>query len=59
MLRHILRNALAPIAIGIAAAVLAGCATDARYKEGVNWVVYNEREKARLQAQGFPQYERD
>ena len=40
-------------------ATLAGCASDPRFKEGVSWVTYNEAEKARLQAQGFPQYNLD
>jgi hypothetical protein len=43
-------------ALGLALVVLAGCAADPRYKEGLSWVLYNEAEKARLQAQGFPQY---
>jgi hypothetical protein len=39
------------------AAILAGCASDPRYAQGLEWVVWNEQEKARLQAQGFPQFE--
>ncbi len=35
---------------------LAGCASDPRYKQGVNWVVENEAQKAQLNAMGFPQY---
>ncbi len=35
---------------------LAGCASDPRYKEGLNWFLWNEQEKARLNAMGFPQY---
>jgi uncharacterized lipoprotein len=38
------------------AAVLAGCASDPRYKQGLEWVLWNEQEKKRLNAQGFPQY---
>lgn len=37
-------------------AVLAGCASDPRYKQGLEWVQWNEQEKERLNAQGFPQY---
>lgn len=36
--------------------VLAGCASDPRYAAGLEWVMSNEAEKKRLQAQGFPQY---
>jgi len=39
------------------ASALAGCASDPRYAQGLEWVTWNEREKARLQALGFPQYE--
>ena len=45
--------------IGLALAVLAGCASDPRYKQGLNWVVENEAEKRRLNAAGFPQYNHD
>ena len=42
-----------------AACILGGCASDPRYKEGLSWVQWNEAEKKRLQAQGFPQYNHD
>jgi hypothetical protein len=45
------------VAVGFGA--LAGCASDPRYKEGIAWVTWNEQEKARLQAAGFPQYNHD
>jgi hypothetical protein len=38
------------------AAGLGGCASDPRYKQGLEWVLWNEQEKARLNAAGFPQY---
>jgi hypothetical protein len=38
------------------AAALSGCASDPRYKQGLEWVVWNEQEKRRLDAAGFPQY---
>ena len=38
------------------AAGLAGCAADPRYEQGLEWVQWNEQEKARLDAAGFPQY---
>jgi uncharacterized lipoprotein len=43
---------LAALALG----VLAGCASDPRYSQGLEWVQANEAEKRRLQAAGFPQY---
>lgn len=50
-------NALSKILIlTLVAAGLAGCAADPRYKQGIEWVQWNETEKARLDAAGFPQY---
>lgn len=50
-------NALGKIVIvTLVAAGLAGCAADPRYKQGIEWVQWNETEKARLDAAGFPQY---
>jgi hypothetical protein len=46
---------LAIIALGI----LGGCASDPRYKEGIAWVQWQEAERHRLQAAGFPQYNHD
>jgi hypothetical protein len=46
---------LAILALG----ALAGCTSDPRYSQGIAWVQWNEAEKARLQAQGFPQYNHD
>jgi hypothetical protein len=40
----------------IALSLLSGCASDPRYKEGIAWVQWQEAEKQRLQAAGFPQY---
>lgn len=45
------------VALLLLAGALAGCASDPRYAQGLEWVTWNEREKARLQALGFPQYE--
>jgi hypothetical protein len=42
--------------VALALAILGGCASDPRYKMGVNWVEEQESERRRLQAQGFPQY---
>jgi hypothetical protein len=46
----------ATLATALAVLVLAGCASDPRYKEGVSWVVWQEQERQRLEAMGFPQY---
>lgn len=43
----------------VAAATLAGCASDPRRAEGLQWVVAQQQERATLQAQGFPQYNLD
>jgi hypothetical protein len=37
-------------------ALLDGCASDPRYHQGLEWVLWNEQEKKRLEAAGFPQY---
>jgi uncharacterized lipoprotein len=50
--RFAVKALLAVLALG----VLAGCASDPRYKQGLEWVVWNEQEKRRLDAAGFPQY---
>jgi hypothetical protein len=56
---HRFRSIRAALAAALAALVLAGCASDPRYNEGVAWVVWQEQERQRLQAQGFPQYNHD
>jgi uncharacterized lipoprotein len=38
------------------AALVAGCASDPRYAQGIKWVQENEAAKAELERQGFPQY---
>jgi hypothetical protein len=54
------RNRLCRVVPGILLAVMvvgvAGCASDPRYKQGLEWVVWQEQERQRLQKQGFPQY---
>ena len=50
---RIARRLMASVLLVLA---LTGCAADPRYKEGLSWIVYNEAEKARLDSQGFPQY---
>jgi hypothetical protein len=44
------------VILTVIAAGLAGCAADPRYRQGLEWVQWNEMEKARLDAAGFPQY---
>ncbi len=43
----------------VAAAILGGCASDARNPKGLQWVVEQQQERDRLEAQGFPQYSYD
>jgi hypothetical protein len=50
-----LKIVLAIIALG----VLGGCASDPRYSQGIEWVQWQEAERHRLQAAGFPQYNHD
>lgn len=44
------------VILALLAAGLAGCASDPRYKQGLEWVQWNEQEKKRLNDAGFPQY---
>jgi hypothetical protein len=46
----------AALAVALALIALAGCASDPRYAQGVDWVVSQEAEKKRLDDAGFPQY---
>jgi hypothetical protein len=57
--KGMLRKVLGLIAVAVIGGILAGCASDPRYSQGLDWIVYNEREKVRLTAMGFPQYSRD
>lgn len=51
---------IAPLCLAlVGVAVLAGCATDPRSAQGRNWVVEQQAERTRLEAQGFPQYAHD
>lgn len=42
--------------LALALALMAGCTSDPRYKQGLEWVEWNEGQKKRLEAEGFPQY---
>lgn len=53
--RSILKSVMALVAFSI----LGGCASDPRYSQGVEWVQWQEAERQRLQAAGFPQYNHD
>jgi uncharacterized lipoprotein len=44
------------VLLSLLAAGLAGCASDPRYKQGLEWVQWQEAERQRLEAAGFPQY---
>jgi outer membrane biogenesis lipoprotein LolB len=44
------------LAAAIILALLAACASDPRYKQGLEWVTWQEQERQRMEAQGFPQY---
>jgi outer membrane biogenesis lipoprotein LolB len=54
---HASRSIRAALAAALALLVLAGCA--GRPSNGVEIVVWQEQERQRLQAQGFPQYNFD
>ena len=60
MHRFVLSRAPLKVILGVVAfGALAGCASDPRYQQGVEWVVWQEAERQRLQAAGFPQYNHD
>jgi uncharacterized lipoprotein len=40
----------------LAVVSLAGCASDPRYASGLDWVTGQSADRARLEAQGFPQF---
>jgi hypothetical protein len=46
----------AALAVALALTCLAGCALADRPSQGVEIVVWQEQERQRLEAQGFPQY---
>ena len=48
-----IRAALAAV---LALITLAGCALADRPSQGVEWAVWQEQQRQRLEAQGFPQY---
>ena len=42
--------------LALALALVTGCTSDPRYKQGLEWVQWNEEQKKSLEAAGFPQY---
>jgi hypothetical protein len=42
--------------LGVGLAGLFGCASDPRYSQGLDWVLWQEMERKRLDDAGFPQY---
>lgn len=42
--------------VAVTLGILGGCASDPRASQGLQWVTEQQSERARLQAQGFPQY---
>ena len=46
----------AALVAALALIALAGCALADRPSQGVEWVVWQEQQRQRLEAQGFPQY---
>jgi len=49
-------NSMRAFAAAVILAILAGCAADPRYAQGLEWVASQEQERQRLQAQGFSAY---
>jgi hypothetical protein len=49
-------TAIRAVCLALAVAAISACASDPRYSQGLEWVLWNEQEKARLDAAGFPQY---
>jgi len=56
MLQRERLNIRAALAAALILIALAGCASDPRYKQGVDWVTSQEAERKRLNDAGFPQY---
>ena len=57
--RTLSRSPLRTVMALVAFSIFAGCASDPRYKQGIEWVQWQEAERQRLQAAGFPQYNHD
>jgi len=57
--RAISRSTFKTLMALVAFGILGGCASDPRYSQGLEWVQWQEAERQRLQAAGFPQYNHD
>jgi len=57
--RKFSRSTLKTVMALVAFSILGGCASDPRYSQGIEWVQWQEAERQRLQAAGFPQYNHD
>lgn len=42
--------------LALVLSLAAGCTSDPRFKQGLEWVQWNEEQKKSLEAAGFPQY---
>jgi len=47
------------VLVSVVVGILGGCASDPRYRQGLEWVTSAEAEKQRLEQAGFPQYSGD
>lgn len=56
MARSRLDRILLLLVFAATVAGVTGCATDPRYQQGLEWVLWMEAEKKRLNDAGFPQY---
>ena len=56
MFRHEFGRIRAALAAALAVIILSGCTSSGRPSEGVEIVVWQEQQRQRLEAQGFPQY---
>jgi len=49
-------NAIGLACMALVLLLTAGCTSDPRFKQGLEWVQWNEEQKKSLEAAGFPQY---
>lgn len=56
MARHRTGTFVLSVALVAFGALLAGCASDPRFAQGIKWIQESEAAKAELERQGFPQF---